>query len=155
MLGADPGPHHLVDEPRSQPHLHRRGPDLARAGPWLLPALRDRLDQAMKTPLPFDQLLLDTLSPRDQAFAYVAAVWLTGVDQDIDPREQDALDETASRLGIDADRKAELTQLARDLEPVPGEKTAWGDALVTLFKSIPARLEAQPIDQVEVAFEED
>lgn len=116
---------------------------------------RDRLEQAMKSPLPFDQLLLDTLSPRDQAFAYVAAVWLTGVDQDIDPREQDALDETASRLGIDVARKAELTQLARDLEPVPGGKNAWGDALVTLFKSIPARLEAQPIDQVEVAFEED
>lgn len=117
---------------------------------------RDRLDQAMKSPLPFDQLLLDTLSPRDQAFAYVAAVWLTGVDQDIDPREQDALDRTADRLGIDAARKAELTQMAREHEPAPEQRgEAWGDALVTLFKSIPARLEAQPVDQVEIAFEDD
>ncbi|MFO0756857.1 MAG: DUF533 domain-containing protein [Byssovorax sp.] len=115
---------------------------------------RERLDQAMKSPLPLDQILLDTLSPRDQAFAYVAAAWLTGVDQDIDPREQDALDNTAAALGLDAARKQELTQIARDL-PAVKDKGSWGDALVTLFKSIPARLEAQPLDQVEVAFEDE
>lgn len=116
---------------------------------------RARLDQAMTHPLPFDQLLLETLSPRDQAFAYVAAVWLTGVDQDIDPKEQAALEETASRLEIDTARRNELTQLARDLEPIPGGKNAWAEALVTLFRSIPARLEAQPLEQVDVAFEDD
>src|SRR5262245_14701269 len=74
-------------------------------------AQRERLDEAIERPLPFDEILLDALSARDKAFAYVAAVWLTGIDDDLDPKEQAFLDQLAGRLQLDAARKDDLTQL--------------------------------------------
>lgn len=113
---------------------------------------RARLDAALEAPLPLDQILVDALSPRDRSFAYVAAVWLTGVDEEVDPKEQESLEQVASRLSIDAARADELRSLARELLHLHKGKDDWADELATLFKSIPARLEASDAEEVEVAF---
>jgi uncharacterized membrane protein YebE (DUF533 family) len=55
--------------------------------------LRERLDQLLEKPMKLDELLFDGLSSRDKAFAYVAAAWLTGVDDDIDEKEKQLLDQ--------------------------------------------------------------
>jgi uncharacterized membrane protein YebE (DUF533 family) len=119
--------------------------------------LRDRLDKSLESPLELDQILLESLSPRDKAFAYVAAVWLSGVDQDVDPKEQDLLVQIGDRLGLSADRKGELKALARDYldqraADLQSDEASWADQIVTLFKSIPVRLEGAD-EGVEVAFE--
>jgi len=116
---------------------------------------RTRLDAALESPLPLDQILFDGLSARDRSFAYVAAVWLTGVDEDVDPREQESLDQVASRLEIDSARAEELRSMAQELLHLHKGKDDWADELSTLFKSIPARLEASSLEEVEVAFEDE
>ena len=113
---------------------------------------RERLDNAMESALPLDQILFESLSGRDKAFAFVAAVWLTGVDDDIDPKEQDFLNELASSVGFDAARRQELIQIARDVGKEHERKERWADDIVALFKAIPARLENVE-DDVEIAFE--
>ncbi len=85
-------------------------------------------------------------------FAFVAAAWLTGVDEDIDPKEQDFLNELASSIGFDAARRKELTQISRDMAKEHARKESWADDIVALFKAIPARLENAD-DDVEIAFE--
>ncbi len=115
--------------------------------------LRDRLDTLLQKPMPVDELLVENLSARDKAFAFVAAVWMSGVDEDVDEKEQQLLDQAASLFKFDDSRKQELTQIARDLEPL--RKTAgssWTKELVALFKAIPVRLESGDGD-FEVAFE--
>lgn len=112
--------------------------------------LRDRLDALLEKPLSVDELLLDALSPRDKAFAFVAAVWMTGVDDDVDDKEKELLEQVATQLAFTAERKAELTQIARDLEPI--QRGSWASELVTLFKAIPARLEGDGSEAVDVAF---
>lgn len=116
---------------------------------------RDRIEDAMKSPLPLDQILVDTLSDRDQAFAFVAAVWLTGVDQNVDPKEKKVLAELATRLGYDSAREEELTAIARELEPAPDGHGSWSKMLATLFKAIPLRLELGAGDAIDIAFEHD
>ena len=111
---------------------------------------RDRLAQMLEKPLPLDQILLDTLSPRDKAFAFVAATWMSGVDDDVDAQEKALLDRLAAELGMSADRRAELERIASDLTPIGDRK--WGDELVALLKAIPPRLENEQ-GEVEVAFE--
>jgi hypothetical protein len=105
----------------------------------------------LEKPLPLDQILLDTLSPRDKAFAFVAATWMSGVDEDVDDKEKALLDRLAGELGLSADRRAELERIARDLESKGGSRN-WGDELVGLLKAIPPRLENEQ-GEVEVAFE--
>ncbi len=112
--------------------------------------LRDRLDKHLSSPIPLDQILVDNLGPKDRSFAYVAAAWLSGVDEEIDPKEEDKLHEVRDLLGIDLDRAAELEKIARDLKPHEG---AWAHDLVALFKAIPVRLEPSTEDELEVAFE--
>jgi uncharacterized membrane protein YebE (DUF533 family) len=113
---------------------------------------RTKLDEAMKTSLPFDQILLEGLSGRDTSFAYVAAVWMSGVDDDVDDKEKALLDRLAKEFGFGAEHRAELDAIARDLAHA-GEGRKWGDEIITLFKAIPPRLEkAQPGD-IEVTFE--
>lgn len=114
--------------------------------------LRDRLDQILQKPMPVDELLVENLSARDKAFAFVAAVWLSGVDADVDEKEQKLLDQAASLFGFDDARKKELTQIARDLEPLRKGEGSWTKEIVTLFKAIPTRLEGGGGD-FEVAFE--
>lgn len=115
--------------------------------------LRGRLDQLMTKPLALDELLFDTLSARDKAFAFVAAAWLSGVDEEVDPKEQDLLDKLADMLQLTPERRSELVRIARDLEPLRKGKKSWSDELVALFKAIPQRLEGDGTETFEVAFE--
>jgi uncharacterized membrane protein YebE (DUF533 family) len=115
--------------------------------------LRARLDQLLEKPIGISELLVDELTPRDKAFAYVAAAWMSGVDGDVHSKEEALLEELASLLGITAERRKELTQIARDLEPLRKDKKSWADEIVTLFKAIPARLEGDGSEDIEVGFE--
>jgi uncharacterized membrane protein YebE (DUF533 family) len=114
--------------------------------------LRERLEELMQKPLGVEELLFDTLSARDKAFAFVAATWMSGLDKDVDPKEQALLDKVAEMFGYDADKKTELVRIARDLEPLRRGKSTWASEIVALFKAIPARLEGDGGDY-EVAFE--
>ena len=114
--------------------------------------LRERLDQLLEKPMPLEELLVDELSPRDKAFAFVAAAWMTGIDDDVDPKEQEMLDKLGQLLEMSAERKLELVRIARDLEPLRGGEGSWATEIVALFKAIPARLEGDG-DTYEVAFE--
>lgn len=113
--------------------------------------LRQRIDEILKNPMPVEELLVENLSARDKAFAFVAAAWLSGVDSDVDDKEQALLDKAADLLGISGDRKAELVRVARDLEPLRKGEGSWTKEIVALFKAIPQRLEGE--GEVEVAFE--
>ncbi|MFO0552759.1 MAG: DUF533 domain-containing protein [Polyangiaceae bacterium] len=116
---------------------------------------RERLEKALESPLPLDQIMIETLGPHARSFAYVVAAWLTGIDDEVDPREQDDLANIAARLEIDRERSTELLQLARDLAHLKKSEEGWAAELVTLFKSIPHRLDASDESEVEVAFEGD
>ncbi|MBL8606961.1 MAG: TerB family tellurite resistance protein [Myxococcales bacterium] len=115
--------------------------------------MRDRLDGLLEKPMPIDQLLVESLSSKERAFAYVAAAWMTGVDDDVDPKEVAMLDEAAGLFGFDDATKRELTQIARDLEPLrkKGSEADWASELIALFKAIPPRVERVSGD-VEVVF---
>lgn len=115
--------------------------------------LRDRLAGLLEKPLSVGELLFDNLSGRDKAFAFVAAAWMSGVDEEVDPKEQALLDEVAETLRLTPERKADLLQIARDLEPLRQGKASWSDELVALFKAIPQRLEGDGSETFEVAFE--
>lgn len=111
--------------------------------------LRERLDQILESPIPLDELLIDGLGAKERAFAFVAATWMTGVDDEVDPKEQETLDKLAELLGFSADRKRELDQIARDLEAVRSDD--WSKDVIKLFKAIPQRLEGD--DGLEVSFD--
>lgn len=113
--------------------------------------LRDRVDALLKAPIPVDQILVEHLKPKERAFAFVAATWMSGVDANIDPKETATLDEIAKLFDFDEARKKELVQLARDLEPGRKPDTSWSNELLALFKAIPARLEGT--GDVEVVFD--
>jgi uncharacterized membrane protein YebE (DUF533 family) len=115
--------------------------------------LRDRLDQLLEKPIDVDELLFDELSARDKAFAYVAASWLSGVDDDVDAKEEELLNKVASSLGFTDERQKELASIARDLEPLRKGKASWATEIVALFKAIPSRLEGDGSENYEVAFE--
>lgn len=117
--------------------------------------LRDRLEALIEKPMPFQQLLLEDLSTRDKAFAFVAAAWMTGVDGDVDDKEKALLDALAERLGFGEAHERELLAHAHDLAHLRKgkSKNQWADELVTLFKAIPPRLEQIEDGDVEVVFE--
>ncbi|HQY64060.1 MAG: TerB family tellurite resistance protein [Myxococcales bacterium] len=102
--------------------------------------LRDRLESLLENPLTVDELLVETLSERDRAFAFVAATWVSGVDDDVDAKEKELLDRVAALFGFSAARKQELTDLARDLELRRGDDVKWADEIERLFRAIPPRL---------------
>jgi uncharacterized membrane protein YebE (DUF533 family) len=115
--------------------------------------LRDRLEDLIAKPIGLSELLLDELSGRDKAFAYVAAAWLSGVDKTVHEKEQQLLDRLGALLGFTDARRQELAHIARDLEPLRKDGASWADEIVTLFKAIPSRLEGDGSEPVEVAFE--
>lgn len=115
--------------------------------------LRDRLEQLMKAPIPAEELLFDGLSDKDRAFAFVAAAWMSHVDRNVDDKESALLDQLGSLLGFSEEKKRELRQIAADLAPGEHPKSAWAAEIVTIFKSIPHRLEGGADDQFDVAFE--
>lgn len=112
--------------------------------------LRERLDKILEAPIPLDQILIESLGPKDRAFAFVAAAWLSGVDEAVDPKEQELLEEVATVLHIDGDRKVELEALARDFLKEHKGSSNWADHLGTLFRAIPRRLEGD--DEMEIEF---
>jgi uncharacterized membrane protein YebE (DUF533 family) len=114
--------------------------------------LRERLDTLLEKPIGVDELLLDELSARDKAFAYVAAAWLSGVDDEVHEKEEEILSQLANVLGFSAERRNELATIARDLEPLRKGKASWATEIVSLFKAIPARLEGDGTEDFEVAF---
>lgn len=113
--------------------------------------LRARLDAILEEPIPLDQILIESLSAKDRAFAFVAASWLSGVDENVDPKEQELLEEVASVLHIEGDRKAELESIARDFLKEHKGSSNWAEHLGTLFRAIPRRLEGD--DELEIEFE--
>ncbi len=113
---------------------------------------RDKLDESLAKALPFDQILFEGLSTRDKSFAYVAAVWMSGADEDVDDKEKALIDRIAKEFGFSDDHRKELDAIAKDLAK-SGADRKWQDEIAALFKAIPPRLEkAQPSD-VEVTFE--
>lgn len=116
--------------------------------------LRDRLKDVLAKPVPVDQILFDTLSTKERAFAYVAGVWMAGVDEEVDPKEEELLDRASSLMGFSAARKSELERIARDLEPPREGGRQWAQEIERLFRAIPPRLEEHvDLDEVEVVFE--
>ena len=113
--------------------------------------LRERIDQILQKPMPVEELLVENLSARDKAFAYVAAVWMSGVDSEVDEKEKALLEQAAALLKLSAARKTELELIARDLEPLDRGAGSWTKEIVALFKAIPVRLEGE--GEYEVAFE--
>lgn len=103
--------------------------------------LRERLDQLLEQPMPVEELLVDTLSDRDKAFAYVAAVWMSGADADVDDKEKALLEKLVDVLALPAARRTELEQIAKDLEPLRRGGKSWASEIAMLFKAIPQRLE--------------
>lgn len=114
--------------------------------------LRERLDQLLEKPIPLDELLLDALSPRDKAFAYVAAAWLSGVDDEVDSKEEELLRKLGALLGFTDARRTELSTIARDFEHLRGAKKSWATEIANLFRAIPGRLEGDGSETFEVAF---
>ena len=112
---------------------------------------RGKLDESLAKALPFDQILFENLGTRDKAFAYVAATWMSAVDEDVDEKEKAMVDRLADQFGFDATKRAELDTIAKDLPKTKGDRK-WADEIVSLFKAIPPRLENATGD-VEVTFE--
>ena len=116
--------------------------------------LRDRVNDLLQKPVPVEEILFDTLSARERAFVYIAAAWMAGVDEEVDPKEEALLDRAASLMGFSAARKAELGAIARDLEPPAEGGRKWAGELERLFRAIPPRLEEHAdLEEVEVVFE--
>jgi uncharacterized membrane protein YebE (DUF533 family) len=118
--------------------------------------LRARLNEVLASPVPVEQILFDTLTPKDRAFAYVAAAWMASVDDEVDPKEEELLARIASTLGFSPARKAELERIAKDLEPAEEGGRHWASEIERLFRAIPPRLEDEAGEDgadIEVVFE--
>lgn len=111
--------------------------------------LRDRLESFMAEAPALGDLNVSALNSRDRQFAFVASAWLARVDDGIEQAERDLLDEIGKLLDIDAERRAELSQLAFDLDP-PAGAASWSDGIVKLFKTIVSKVENE---EIEVSFE--
>ena len=114
--------------------------------------LRERLDQILQKPMPVEELLVENLSARDKAFAFVAAV----VDERRRLRGRRE-GEAAPRQGRRSPRPQRGAQdRARARSPATSSRSrkgegSWTKEIVTLFKAIPQRLEGD--GEFEVAFE--
>jgi uncharacterized membrane protein YebE (DUF533 family) len=116
--------------------------------------LRERLDAILAKPMDLELLAFDEMPPRDHAFAYVAAAWMSGADDDVDEREEALLDKLGAILGFDGMKKAELERIARDIGRAPKGERKWSDEIVALFKAIPPRLAGESFaDDSEIVVE--
>lgn len=114
--------------------------------------LRDRIEGMLEKKADLDAVIFETLSPRDGAFAFVAASWMTGIDEKVDEKEEKMLSEIASKLSISEEQRNELATIAKGLldEKKAKNKFRWADDLMSLFKAIPAKIYQA---EVEVTFE--
>jgi uncharacterized membrane protein YebE (DUF533 family) len=117
----------------------------------LTKVMRDRIEHVLEKPAKVSDLLLEPFTARDRAFAFVAASWMAHVDGVLDPKEQVLLDEIAAALGLSKERCAELTAVAKTLEPLPAGARQWSEEITRLFKAIPPQLE-ETGGEFEVAF---
>jgi uncharacterized membrane protein YebE (DUF533 family) len=115
---------------------------------------RNRLESLLAKATPIEELPLGSLSPRDRAFAYVAAAWLCRADDDVDAKEEGTLWRLADRLELGDEKKTELERIARELPREAGDRK-WADEVVALFKAIAPRLEPKVVTdaEIEVTFE--
>lgn len=114
---------------------------------------RDRLEKLMAIKSGVDEVSFGKLSAREGAFAYVAAAWMAGIDENLEDKEREMLDKIAGHLKLDGDRQKQLEEVAKGLEPLPDGKRNWSDEITKLFRAIPPQLEAEPADDFEVVFE--
>jgi uncharacterized membrane protein YebE (DUF533 family) len=117
----------------------------------LTKVLRERVETLLEKPAKLSELLLEPLSQRERAFAYVAAAWMAHVDGKVDPKEQALLDELAKALAFGKERQGELVAIAKSLEPLPEGARKWSEEITRLFKAIPPQLE-EPGGDFEVSF---
>ncbi len=102
--------------------------------------LRGRLETLLEHPLSVDELLVESLTPAERAFAFVAARWVAGVDEELDTKEQALLDKVGDMFELSAERRQELFAIARDLPPRREGDTKWAEEIEALFTAIPGRL---------------
>lgn len=114
---------------------------------------RDKIESLVEAKTSMADLSLGDLTAREKAFAFVAAAWMAGVDEDVDPKEKEALEELARKLGLTVGQVDELAGVSEKLEPLPEGKRSWSEHITALFKAIPAHLEDEPAEDFEVVFE--
>ena len=114
-------------------------------------ALRDRLEKLLEKPVSLDDLLFETLSARERAFAFVAAAWMAGIDAKVDAKEAALLLEIGKQLSIEPARQKELAKITKSLDPLPDGVKSWSAEITKLFKAIPPQLE-EPGGEFEVEF---
>lgn len=117
----------------------------------LTKVLRERIEHLLEKPAKVKDLLLEPLTARERAFAYVAAAWMAHVDGVLDPKEKALLEEIGAALGHSSERQGELTKVAKSLEPLPEGVRKWSEEITRLFKAIPPQLE-EPGGDFEVSF---
>lgn len=115
--------------------------------------LRDRLEAMLAKQSTLDDVLFESLSPRDGAFAFVAASWMTQIDEKVDPKEEKMIDDVAHKLSLSEQQRNELAAIAKTLvdEKKAKNKFRWADDLLALFKTIPAKIYQEA--EVDVTFE--
>jgi uncharacterized membrane protein YebE (DUF533 family) len=120
--------------------------------------LRDRIEALLLSPAPLTELIVEHLSHKERAFAFVAAAWMTGLDASVHAEETAMLAHVANAFGFDAKEQAELAALAHQVAPCRTSKSSWSTELVELFKAIPTWVEAaaEAVDSepsVEIVFD--
>ncbi len=116
--------------------------------------LRDRLEAMLSKQSGLDQVNLAELSTRDGAFAFVAASWMTSIDDKVDPKEEKMIDDVAHALNLSEEQRSELAVIAKGLvadSQKAKNKFRWADDVMSLFKAIPAKIYQEA--DIEVVFE--
>lgn len=115
--------------------------------------VRDRLEGMLAKSSGLDQVKLAELSTRDGAFAFVAASWMTSIDDKVDPKEEKMIDDVAHALNLSEEQRNELAVIAKGLADSQKAKNKfrWADDLMSLFKAIPAKIYQEA--DIEVVFE--
>lgn len=113
---------------------------------------RDRIDALIEAKGSVADLKIGELTARERAFAYVAAAWMAGIDDDVHANEKAVLEQVGATLGFTDQQKTELAAIAAKLEKLPDGKQNWAEHVTALFRAIPAQLE-EPGEDFEVVFE--
>ena len=114
--------------------------------------LRGRLEHLLSNPSEFGDLIFDTLSPREKAFAYVAALgWRTSTRRSTRKNARCSTRWPRPRASTTT-RSAQLEAVAKSLEALPEGAPGWSEQITKLFRAIPPGLE-EPGGEFEVVFE--
>jgi uncharacterized membrane protein YebE (DUF533 family) len=113
---------------------------------------RERIDALVEAKGSVADVKIGELTARERAFAYVAAAWMAGIDDDVHAKEKEILEQVAASLHFTEQQKTELAAIATKLERLPEGKQNWAEHVTALFRAIPAQLE-EPGEDFEVVFE--